>query len=66
MLGEQGLGEEATQLYGAGVEGIYAGQRCQLELFCAGDRAREGMKQGHPADKMNFKQQLTQRLLLCA
>lgn len=43
----------------------YAGQRCQLELFCAGDRAREGMKQGHPADKINVKQQLTQRLLLC-
>lgn len=43
----------------------YAGRRCQLELFCAGDRAREGTKQGHPAVKINFKQQFSHKGCCC-
>lgn len=39
----------------------YAGQRCQLGLFCAGN----GMKQGHPVVKVNFKQQLSHTGCCC-
>lgn len=39
---------EATQLHEEGVEGT-----CSVGLFCAGNRARKGMKQEHSL--VNFK-----------